>query len=176
MILSLFRKEAFREASEALYAKAVEQARLPVFYEEFGVADTVEGRAELLMLHVFLLLSRLKGDGEGRKLARGVSEVFFERMDDSLREAGVGDLSVGRKIRSIAEGLHGRMSAYGGALENGAAEEALPSALARNVYFSAEAARGAGLARYVREAAARLAAEPLSRFAGGAVEFPGPIP
>ena len=174
MILPFARKDPNRKAARALYGRAVEQARLPVFYENFGVADTVDGRTELVMLHVFLVLARLKSEADARKLGRCVSEAFFENMDDSLREAGVGDLVVGRKIRAIAEGLHGRMAAYDAAMLKGAANDALELALARNVYFSPDPGAGGALARYVRAAAACLAAQPFGRFADGAVEYPSP--
>lgn len=174
MILSLLRKDPAREPAEALYRRAVEQARAPSFYEDHGVADTVEGRTELVMLHVFLLLARLKGEESAKALALKVSEAFFENMDDALREAGVGDLSVGWKIRKIAEDLQGRLTAYDVASGDGAAPEALAAALARNVYFSADAAVAEKLARYVRRALAALAAQPIALLKEGAVDFPPP--
>lgn len=175
MILSLLRKDPVRAQAETLYRRAVEQARAPSFYARLGVADTVEGRTELVMLHVFLLLSRLKSEPEGRALALKLSEAFFENMDDALREAGVGDLSVGRRIRKIAEGLQGRLSAYDAAVAQGAEPAALSAALARNVYFSADVTVGDGLAAYVRRALAALAAQPMPKFSGGSAEFPDPM-
>ncbi|MEQ1931228.1 MAG: ubiquinol-cytochrome C chaperone family protein [Parvularculaceae bacterium] len=174
MILPFLRKDPNREAAQALYGRAVGQARLPIFYEELGVADTVEGRSELVMLHVFLVLTRLKSEGGARQLGRCVSEAFFENMDDSLREAGVGDLVVGRKIRALAEGLHGRMAAYDAAIEEGAETGALESALARNVYFSPDRRAAVQLARYVWASAADLAAQPFESLAQGIIRFPTP--
>lgn len=174
MILSLLRKGSHGEAADVLYALAVDQARKPAFYEALGVADTVEGRSELLMLHIYLLLSRLKGEPAAKGLSRDLIEAFFSGMDASLREAGVGDLSVGRKMRAIGEGLYGRMAAYDAARENGASEDALPAALARNVYFSADASAGSRLAKYVRVASLALADQPLTAFANGGISFPGP--
>lgn len=173
-MLPFLRKDPAREPAEALYRRAVEQARLPVFYEKFAVADTVEGRTELVMLHLFLLLARLKPEAGAQRLARAVSEAFFENMDDSLREAGVGDLSVGRKIRKIAEDLQGRLAAYDAASVEGAAPGALAAAIARNIYFSAEPAAGDGLAHYARAALAALGAQPLDLLLKGVVDFPGP--
>lgn len=174
MILSFLRKDPARAPAQALYAQAVEQARAPAFYEQFGVADTVEGRLEMVMLHVFLVLARLKDEAGAKPLALKVSEAFFETMDDALREAGVGDLAVGRKIRKIAEDLQGRLAAYDLALADGAEPQALAAALARNVYFSADAGMAAALARYVRQSLASLKAQPMSRLKAGAVDFPGP--
>jgi len=173
MILSLFRKDPAVEAAAALFAGAVNQARLPVFYETFAVPDTSEGRFELLAMHVYLVLRRLKGAGATPdRLAQRVLDAFFANLDGSLREMGVGDLSVGKKIRALAEAFYGRARAYEMGLGDGAAPSDLAAAVSRNVYERAEAEMGAALARYLREAAANVEAQPLSRIMSGVVRFP----
>ncbi|MEM9494620.1 MAG: ubiquinol-cytochrome C chaperone family protein [Pseudomonadota bacterium] len=174
MLKSLFAKNPARERAMALYAAAVEQARLPVFYTDYGVEDTVEGRFELVGVHVFLMMRALKGDRpEAQKLSQALLDVMFENLDAALRELGVGDLAVGRKIRTLAENFLGRVQAYDAALESNAPETALDEALARNVYEDPQAARAEALSAYVRDAAAVDAGRIESLLAGKAV-FPQP--
>ncbi len=176
MILARFRKDPQRDAGRALYGRAAEQSRRPEFYTGFGVADTVDGRFELLALHVFLTLKRLSAEPEARRISQAVVDRFFEALDDSLREMGVGDLSVGKRIRGMAEAFYGRSAAYDAALAGGAPEGALGEALARNVYGSHDAAHAGALAAYVRASIAALAAEPASRVLSGCLAFPIPAP
>lgn len=121
--------------ADQLYAEAVRQARTPVFYDGLGVPDTLDGRFEMISLHVFLLIDRLRRDGEeGRELAQALFDAMFTDMDVCLREMGVGDLSVGKKVKQMAEGFNGRSIAYSEALEAGEPGEPLREALRRNVY------------------------------------------
>lgn len=174
MILSLFRKDPTAKAAAALFAANVEQARRPAFYEFFGVPDSVEGRFEMVALHVYLSLARMKAAPEARRTAEAFSRAFFANMDDSLREMNVGDLSVGKRVRRMGEALYGRIGAYDGAIAVEASPGALAQALARNVYESADAAIAAPLAAYVQAAAAALGAQPVGRLISGIIEFPDP--
>lgn len=173
MILSLLRKDPSREAAEALFSAAVEQARLPVFYRDLAVADTVEGRFELLSLHVWLVMRRLKG-AQTERLSRQVLEAYFSNLDGALREMGVGDLVVGKKIRALGEAFYGRIGAYDRALGDDGGPDALAAALSRNVYEATDAPAAPGLARYVSEADKTLAEQPLARITAGVVRFPAP--
>lgn len=174
MILSLLRKDPARDAADALFAAAAEAARNPVFFTHWGAPDTPEGRFEIQSLTVILLLDRLAAEGEAtRKLATYVSETMFAELDAALRELGVGDLSVGRRIRKLAEGFYGRANAYRSALKEND-DAALESALARNVYEVETAPHAAALARYVKATAQALAAQPASRLGNGIVTFPAP--
>src|SRR5437764_15482681 len=105
----LFRPRPALAAGRALYARAVDQSRAPSLYADFGTPDTAEGRFELYSLHVVLLLDRLRGHGD---LAVDVSQVLFDSyvkaLDNALREMGVGDLAVGRKMRKLGEAFYGR--------------------------------------------------------------------
>ena len=182
MIFSFFRKDPSLDAATALYAAAVEQARSPRLYADFGAPDTVEGRFEQVALHVYLVLRRLKGgapDAEAGPDAKRVSQklfdVMFQNMDDSLRELGVGDLSIGKKVRKLAENFYGRVAAYEDALKDDAPEDALARALGRNIFGDEAAPAAARLAGYVREAAAAMEAQPAARIAGGVVRFPEPL-
>ncbi len=118
MILSLFKRKASRNSVQAVYGAIVAAARHPRLYAEWGVADTVDGRYDMIVLHTVLVLDRLGGEGEGaQNFAQGLTDEVFADMDRSLREMGVGDLSVGKKVRRMAEVFYGRARAYQGALE-----------------------------------------------------------
>lgn len=173
MILSFFKKDPALDAASALYASAVEQARSPVLYAEFGVPDTVEGRFEMVALHVYLLLRRLKaGDSDAKKVGQKLFDVMFQNMDDSLRELGVGDMSIGRKIRKMAENFYGRIGAYENALKSDPKSTALALALSRNIFQSDKPELALSLARYVRLVTDDIEKQPMSRIAGGIVRFP----
>ena len=100
-------------AGRRLYDCAAAQARSPAFYAVMGAPDTVEGRFELYSLHVALLLRRLKGQGpQAAETAQGLFDAYVQALDDALREMGVGDLSVGKKMRKLGEAFYGRVKAY----------------------------------------------------------------
>lgn len=173
MILSFFKKDPSLDAATALYTAAVEQARAPALYADFGSPDTVEGRFEHVALHVYLILRRLKDDApEVKKVSQKLFDVMFQNMDDSLRELGVGDLSIGKKIRKLAENFYGRVGVYEDALEEGADKTALAAALGRNIFGDETASGAEALALYVRRVAAYIDEQPAARIAGGLVQFP----
>jgi cytochrome b pre-mRNA-processing protein 3 len=154
----LFQRRRRGHAAHALYAATVVQARQPEFYTRFAVADTVDGRFDVLALHAFLLLRRLgivagPGAEEARALSQAVFDLMFADMDQNLREIGVGDLSVGKKVRQMAEAFYGRINAYEAALDGppDVAPAALAEGLARNLYRGAPPAAEcvAALALYV---------------------------
>jgi len=96
-----------------LYQACVTQARTPEFYRDLGVPDTPEGRYELISLHVMLLIRRLNTEGsKGREAAQEVFDSMFRDMDYALREMGVGDMSVSKKIRALAKAFYARMEAF----------------------------------------------------------------
>ena len=151
LLKTVFRKDRTRSQAETLYAAIAEQARAPQFFAAAGVADTVEGRYEMLSLHMALALERLRREGPpARKLSGKLLEVFFESLDSALREMGVGDLAVGRKIRGMAEEFYGRYAAYRGALTDDGA--ALADALARNALSTDRTEKAAMLEKYMRAA------------------------
>ena len=122
------------ETVYAVYGKAVAQAREPAFYLDVPVPDTVDGRFELIILHVFLLIDRLRGQGEAAtELCQRLFDTLFDDMDRSLREMGVGDLSVSKKINTTAEAFYGRAGAYQDALDAQDRAE-LMEALSRNIF------------------------------------------
>ncbi|WP_428408351.1 ubiquinol-cytochrome C chaperone family protein [Hyphococcus sp.] len=172
MFKTLFRKDPALEAGRALYAAAVEQARTPALYDRLGAPDTVEGRFEMVALHVWLVMRRLKGDEGAKKVSQCLFDAMFQNMDDSLRELGVGDLQVGKKIRKLAENFYGRIGAYEAAMKDDAPEGALAEALSRNICEKQMAETAPQFADYVRRADAHLQNQPAARIVGGIVVFP----
>lgn len=172
MILSLLRKDPAREAADALFAAAAQAARDPVYFVDWTVPDTPEGRFEVQTITVVLLLDRLGQDGAPTaRLTRKVCEAMFAALDAALRELGVGDLSVGRRIRKLAEDFYGRASAYRSGLKD-ADPAALDAAVARNVFGLKNAPHAPAIARRMRDTARSLAQQPSSRLRSGIVDFP----
>ncbi|WP_372053524.1 ubiquinol-cytochrome C chaperone family protein [Tistrella mobilis] len=133
----LFGRTGPRAAAEALYDTAVAQARSVTFYRDFGVPDTVDGRFDMLVLHVFMILHRLKREGEaGRRTGQALFDRMFDDMDRSLREMGVGDLSVGKHVKRMGEAFYGRVKSYDAAVDASSADGGveLADAIARNVF------------------------------------------
>lgn len=172
-LASLFRRNRHRDAASRLYEAIVAQAREPVFFTGFGVPDTFDGRFELIALHGFLVLNRLK-DARPRmtQLAQQLFDLMFADFDRALREMGVGDLGVGRQVKTMAQGFYGRIAAYEEGLKAGEAA-ALGQALRRNLYGTVTAADREvdGIARYVRVCADAISAQPAARLAEGFVTF-----
>lgn len=182
----LERRRPHERAGFALYGAAVAAARAPVLFGPgFAVPDTLDGRFDLVGLHAALVIRRLRGDPDprGPALAQAVFDAMFSDMDQTLREMGVGDLSVGKRVRQMWEAFHGRARAYEAALEAGD-ETALAQALARNVWRGAAPGAGADdglpgaparrLAAYARAVDDALARQSLAALAAGAVTFPAP--
>lgn len=156
-----------------LYGALVGQARSPVFYRDMGVPDTAGGRFEMVALHVFLALRRLRAGGEtGKELGQQLFDVLFDDMDQTLREMGVGDLSMGKKIKALASSFYGRMQAYDEGLDDTDGDK-LAAALSRNVFPGSAAAQAnaAALAAYVRRAEGDLAVQPIGDVMAGRITF-----
>jgi cytochrome b pre-mRNA-processing protein 3 len=173
MIFPLFRRPR-PDTISSLYGMIVAQARLPCFYQEYAVADTVNGRFDLVVLHLALVLERFSADPSLRELGQGLFDRFCEDMEQNLREMGVGDLAVPKKMRQLGEAFYGRAQAYREALTR--EEGALAAALARNVYGDGAANPDAPqrLALYMRDAVAVLAEQEAARLAQGILHFPAP--
>ena len=149
MLKNLFKPRSGARVGDHLYAQAVSQARHAAFYTRLGIADRIDARFELYTLHVLLLVLRLRDEKtvQGQETAQALFDVYVSALDHALREEGVGDISVGKKMRKLGEALYGRMTAYEAPLRNGG-EVALAEALARNVYAGVGAEHAGELARY----------------------------
>jgi cytochrome b pre-mRNA-processing protein 3 len=176
MILPFFRRGARPDTISILYGMIVAQARLPCFYRDYGVPDSVNGRFDLIVLHMSLFLRRLAHEPAAiRRLGQGVFDLFCRDMEQNMREMGIGDLAVPKEMRKIGAAFYGRSQAYEAAL--GAADSAaLAIALARNVYGQdVSQAPGAGrLAAYMLKAVGHLALQDGAALARGELRFPDP--
>jgi cytochrome b pre-mRNA-processing protein 3 len=181
----LLRRRPHERAGFELYGAAVAAARDPALFAGFGVPDTLDGRFDLVGLHVALLIRRLRRDADprGPALAQAVFDAMFSDMDLNLREMGVGDLSVGKRVKRMWEAFHGRAQAYEAALDAGDAA-ALAAALARNVWRGEPPGAGPdgapqppalGLAGHALAIERALAGQDFSALLAGRVSLvPGP--
>jgi cytochrome b pre-mRNA-processing protein 3 len=156
----VFRRKKPDDAfAAALYARTAGDARAPELFEACAIPDTLDGRFDALALHAALVIDRLRREPNGDVLAQSFFDAMFRHLDLTLREIGVQDLGVGRRIKIMAEGLHGRALAYRDALAGG--PTALHETLRRNAYGGRPPADAEAVARlgiHVRQYAARLAA------------------
>ncbi len=169
---SLFRGDPHRSSVLAVYRTIVERARIPVFYTEWGVPDSLDGRFEVLALHVFLVLERLTAEpATTADFAQSLFDTLFADIDHGMREMGAGDLGVGRHVKTMARSFYGRVAAYREGLDRGA--EVLADALRRNLFgtVTPKPHRLATAAAYVERQAAALAQVPVAAILGGAVAF-----
>ncbi len=205
-MFSLFKKDPQSDIASALYLEMTKQARNPVFYTDFEVPDTLEGRFDLITLHAYLVLDRLKSgampidQNNGQKhdpdhiqdLSQKFLDAMFKNLDDNLRQMGVGDLSVSRKVRAMAEAFYGRAGVYERALtaslqsETNHGQQDLVTALLRNIYgvhenkvdedasIASQKAQAENLATYVLHAKEILGEQPLSRLTKAIIDFPDP--
>jgi cytochrome b pre-mRNA-processing protein 3 len=177
MILSLFRRNRQPETISTLYGMIVAQARLPVFYRDFQVPDTVNGRFDMIVLHLALVLRRLS---ERQPVYPEAGQQLFDRfcadMDGNLREMGIADLKVPKEMRQIGEAFYGRARAYDAALEQ-PGDGSLAEVLIRNLFDGEEdgMTKAMRLAAYVRAADRALARQTPAALAAGTIAFPEPV-
>lgn len=171
MLAWLFARATNRASIDRLHAEIVAAARDPAFFTSYGIEDSLEGRFEVLTLHAALVLRRLRAlPPPAPDIAQDLTDTLFRHLDRALRELGIGDTSVPKRMRRLAEAFLGRSVAYDAALRAG--PEALAAALSRNVY--AGEGRSDRLAHYVAAAEAALAQAPIDVFLQGPVPFPAP--
>ena len=161
-----------RGTIEVIYGMIVTQVREPLFYRALAVPDTVNGRFDLLVLHLWLVLRRLKTVAGGVGLAQALFDHFCNDMDDNLREMGVGDLTVPKKMQAFGEAFYGRTAAYDLALTEG--HEALAQALCKNILNGEHIEKAGRLAAYAEAAIAALTALDDATLLSGSAKFPLP--
>ncbi|GJE15870.1 ubiquinol-cytochrome C chaperone family protein [Methylobacterium marchantiae] len=176
MIARFFRRSSARASIvEALHLRINEASRAPGLYTHLGVPDTVEGRFECLSLHVILVLRRMNqlpppaGD-----IAQDLVNAVFLQLDSSLRELGVGDFGVPKRMKKLGAAFYGRAAGYDAALD-ASDEDGLKASLARNVIGTEMPEAGIGLARYVLASAVSLGACDLDRIVSQGPDFPSPL-
>lgn len=168
-------RKARKDAAARIYDMAVVQSRTPDFYTRLGVADTIDGRFDLLTLHVYLAMDRLNTLGpEGRALGQALFDRMFRMVDLSLREMGFGDLGIPKHMKKMMKAFNGRAHSYHAAL-SAANPDALQLALTRNVYRVEGESIPAGvfaLTDYALETHATFAQFDLDAFTDGRIWFP----
>ena len=149
-MLNLLRKSAARkQEGRRLYDALVSRSREPVFFADFGVADSIDGRFDMLVFHAWLALAELKG-GHG---AQALTDTIFTGFDEAMREQGAGDMGIGHKLKAMANAFYGRIAVYDAAKN----EDELAAALAKNLWRGATVdARAHALAAYATSARASL--------------------
>lgn len=170
------RPNANKAIADAVYNRIVAAARQEEFYGNWDVPDTPLGRFEMLSLHVFLFMHRGRdGDAALRELVQELTESFFTDVDHSLRELGIGDMGVPKRMKKLAKMFYGRAEAYGNALEK-ADTAALAAAFQRNIRPDLKDWNGAGpLSLYAFRVHEALAGQPSDQLLQGRVEFPSPV-
>lgn len=163
MLNAMRRSKERRLVAERIYAALVTRAREPVFFERFAVPDTLDGRFDLLTLHAWLVLARLKSDAQ---LSQMLVDTIFTGFEEALREMGAGDMGMGRRVKKFADAFYGRLKAYGDAQD---APE-MAAVLDRNLYRGAAGTCAGEMAAYVMRTKERLAS-----WDNGAPDF-GPLP
>jgi cytochrome b pre-mRNA-processing protein 3 len=176
MIFPLFRRNRRPGNISALYGMIVAQARLPCFYQDYAVADTVNGRFDLIVLHLTLVLDRLNQEPALREQGQELFDLFCQDMDHNLREMGISDLKVPKEMRRMGEAFYGRAQAYRAALAE-PGDQALAETVARNIYGGVPPAPAAParLAAYVRHAVSVLATQEPAAIANSTLRWPDPI-
>ncbi len=161
-----------RGTIEAIYGMIVTQARQPWFYRDLGVPDTVNGRFDLLVLHLWMVLRRFQSADGAASLSQALFDHFCDDMDANLREMGVGDLTVPKRMQAFGEAFYGRAAAYDLALSSG--QEPLAQALCKNILNGEGIDKARRLAIYAESAIASLTGLDEAALRGAAWKFPAP--
>ena len=164
MLALLAKSRARKQIVRRLYEGIVRRSRAPVFFTKFAVPDTIDGRFDLLTLHAWLVLDRLR-DVKLTDVSQGLMDTLFIGFDEGLRDLGTGDMGMGRRMKKIADAFYGRLSSYEASKDT----SALSDALLRNLYRGAgERAHADAIAHYVESARSHIAQSDL---AAGEVDF-----
>lgn len=171
-LVSLFRRNRYRLQAYAAYTSIVEHARAPDFFLGLEVPDTLDGRFEMIALHMFLVLNRLKAERDvTEEFAQALFDAMFADLDRGLREMGASDMGVGKRVKEMATGFYGRIAAYEKGLSGD--DQVLSEALKRNLYGTVQPSPQAvgDLARYMRRQAKALAGQPVESFFNNDIKF-----
>ncbi len=176
-MIKFFRNDTAQHAADTIYAEIVAQTRRPEFYEQVAVPDTLDGRFDLLVMHAFLFFYRLKDEKDtAGHLGQLVFDTMFADLDQNLREMGVGDMSIGKKVRKMGSAFYGRTKVYDDAMGRYDAEpDILIDAVRRNVFADVPGEDNAPrLAEYMARCSRSLRQQELGDLLKGRVLFPEP--
>lgn len=174
-MFKLFRRNTDQRAADSVYVAIVAQARHPEFYRTLGVPDTLDGRFDLLVIHAFLFFHRMKGEGEAaQRHTQLVFDAMFSDIDHNLREMGVGDMSIGKKVRKMGSAFYGGTEVYDdGVTQYESDPSVLTEAVRRNVFSDETATRkSAQLADYMIKCAKALREQDTDALLKGNLSFP----
>ena len=175
MILSLFRKNTATEPVYAVYSAIVAQSRQPHFYADWGIPDTVTGRFDMISLHMALLFRRLRSEaGAQKNFSQAVFDLFFKDMDRSLREMGVGDLGVPKRIQKMGNVFFGLLAALSEAMDR-PDHAALEAVLSRNVFGDHQGPQVRAMAEYLLRQDVAISRQSADAITGGTIEFESPL-
>ena len=172
-MFGLFKSRIHTDIAHNLYSAILLQARLPVFYTQYGVPDTVDGRFDMIVLHAHILFNRMKdGTEEDQDISQAVFDLMFADMDQNLREMGVGDVGVSKRIKVMAEAFYGRATAYADGLRQ-EDDQILAAALKRNLYRNANStdAQISAITAYVRQQVAQFMTQEVAALNSGKAKF-----
>ena len=166
-------KNPYEASAPHLYAAALERVRTPVLYTLYGVPDTLDGRFDLLSLHIFMIMNRVMEEQGAAELNQALFDAVFADMDQMLREMGIGDMGVPKRMRRMMKAFNGRMNAYQSALAD---DQALEDALIRNLYGTLDAVEAEHVERiktYVQKQIEFIKDQPISDIMKGVIRFEG---
>ena len=161
-----------RGTIEAIYGMIVTQAREPLFYRDLGVPDTVNGRFDLLVLHLWMVLRRFRSAQAAANASQALFDRFCADMDANLREMGVGDLTVPKRMQAFGEAFYGRAAAYDAAFAAGF--DAPAYALCKNILNGENMENARALASYAQVTMAQLENLDADAFLAASWSFPNP--
>ena len=177
MIFGLFRKRNHnRIIVDRQYAALTSAARIPYFYSELGVPDTVMGRFEMLSVVMILFFRRTRAsDTSGQEIAQEIVDAFFQDIDYSIRELGIGDNGVPKRMKKLAGMFYGRLESYAAAMDRDD-RQTLAQALRRNIYPEPrdDAPDMLGLADWMMSAETHLSGISETDIATGSASMPRP--
>jgi cytochrome b pre-mRNA-processing protein 3 len=171
-LTSLFRRNPHRTKAFAAYTSIVERAREPEFFLRFDVPDTLDGRFEMIALHMFLVLNRLKAEYDATsEFSQALFDAMFADLDRGLREMGATDIGVGKRVKEMAKGFYGRIKAYDDGLAGD--DAVLAEALRRNLYGTVQSRPEAvtAMVHYLRHQVEALAQQPIKNFFENDIKF-----
>lgn len=173
-LISFFGGKRNNAAAVGLYRRIIDQARQPAFYSRHNVPDSLDGRFDMIVLHSFLVMRRLRASNTpaAQQLSQQLFDLQFADMDSSLREIGVGDLGVGKKVKVMAQAFFGRVEAYEAGL-TATDDGILTDALSRNLYGTTQPALTGliAMAGYMRATDRHLASQQDAEILAGNVDF-----
>jgi cytochrome b pre-mRNA-processing protein 3 len=165
-------RASLRGTIEANYGMIVTQTREPLFYRDLGVPDTVNGRFDLLVLHLWIVLRRFRSTQGAANASQALFDRFCADMDANLREMGVGDLTVPKRMQAFGEAFYGRAAAYDAAFAGGS--DAPASALLKNILSGEGMENARRLATYAQVVLAGLDGLDDAAFLAAGWSFPAP--